>query len=98
MQNGSSCIKDSNELKSKIKNIDIPNDALLVTTDVVGLYPSIPHEADLSDSEALDKRTRKEIPTENFIKMEEFVLKNNFFEFDVFFVCLLFNVIILIVV
>ena len=32
--------------------------------------------------EALGKRTRKEIPTENLIKMAEFVLKNNFFEFD----------------
>ena len=41
MQNGASYIKDSNDVKSKI---DIPNDALLVTADVVGLYPSIPHE------------------------------------------------------
>ena len=53
MQNGGSYIKDSNDLKSKIESIDIPNDALLVTTDVVGLYPSIPHEAGLSDSEKL---------------------------------------------
>ena len=30
----------------------------------------------------MDKRTRKEIPTENHMKMAEFVLKNNFFEFD----------------
>ena len=36
MQNGGSYIKDSNDFKSKIKNIDIPNDALLVTADVVG--------------------------------------------------------------
>ena len=83
MQNGASYIKDSNNFKSKIKNIDIPNDALLVTADVVGLYPSIPHEADLSAlREALDNRNRKEIPTENLIKMAELVLKNNFFEFD----------------
>ena len=75
--------KDSNGFKSKINNIDIPNDALLVTADVVGLYPSIPHEAGLSAlREALCKRTRKEIPTENLIKMAELVLKNNFFEFD----------------
>ena len=79
MQNGGSYIKDSNDLKSKIKNINIPNDALLVNADVVGLYPGIPHEAGLSTlREALDKRTRKEIPTENLIKMAEFVLKNNF--------------------
>ena len=80
MQKGASYIKDSNDFKSKI---DIPNDTLLVTADVVALYSGIPHEAGLSAlSEALDKRTRKEIPTENIIKMAEFVLKNNFFEFD----------------
>ena len=48
MQSGASCIKESNDFKSKIKNIDITNDALLVTADVVGLYPSIPHEVGLS--------------------------------------------------
>ena len=82
-QNGASCVKDSNDFKSKIKNIDSPNDALQLTADVVGLYPSITHEADLSALRvALDQRTRKEIPTENLIKMAKLVLKNNFFEFD----------------
>ena len=74
MQNGASYIKDSNDFKSKIKNIDIPNDALLVTADVVGLYHSIPHEAGLNALRvALDKRTCKEIPIENLIKMAEFI-------------------------
>ena len=60
MQNGGSYIKDSKDFKRKIKNIDIPNDALLVTADVVGLNPSIPHETGLSAlREALDKRTCK---------------------------------------
>ena len=83
MQNGASNIKDSNYFKSKIININIPNDALLVTADVVGLCPGISHKAGLSAlREALDKITHQEIPTENLIKMAEFVLKNNFFEFD----------------
>ena len=56
MQNGALYSKDSNDFKSKIKNINIPNDALLVPADVVGLYPGIPHEAGLSGlSENLDK-------------------------------------------
>ena len=77
MQSGVSYIKDSNDFKSKIKIIDIPNDALLVTADVVGLYPSIPHEVGLSAlRESFDKRTRKELATENPIKIAEFVLKN----------------------
>ena len=58
IQNETSGIKVSNDFKSKIKNIDIPNNALLGNADVVGLYPSIPHEAGLSVlKEALDKRT-----------------------------------------
>ena len=56
---------------------------MLVTADVVGLYPSIPHEAGLSAlKKALESRSVKKIPTENLIKMAEFVLKNNLFEFN----------------
>ena len=41
------------------------------------------HEADSSAlREASDKRTHKKIPTRNLIKMAEFVLINNFLEFD----------------
>ena len=79
MQNGASYAKHSDDFKSKIKKINIPNDALLVTADVVGLYRSIPHEAGLSAlREALDKRTRKEIPTENLsnrTKRENFCIR-----------------------
>ena len=32
---------------NKVKNIDIPSDALLVTADIIGLDPSIPHEVGL---------------------------------------------------
>ena len=79
MQKGGSYIQDSNDFKSKFKNINISNDALLVNAYVVGLYPSIPHEANLiALREALDKKTHKEIPTENLIKMAEFVLKTTF--------------------
>ena len=71
MQNGASYIKDSNDFKSKIKNINVPNDALVVTADVVGLWPSIPHEAVLSAlREALDKRTSKRISADNLIKWQ----------------------------
>ena len=83
MQNGASYIKDSNDFKDNTKNIDIPNDAPLVTADFVELYASIPHEAGLSPlREALDKRNRREIPTKNLVKRAEFILKKNFFEFD----------------
>ena len=61
----------------------IAQDALLVTTDVVGLYPSIPHEVGLKTlKETLDKRENRNIATNDLIKMAEFVLKNNYFDFN----------------
>ena len=85
MQKGKWYIRDSGHFLEKIKNINtLPENAiLLVTADVVGLYPSIPHQAGLSAlKEALENRSVKKIPTENLIKMAEFVLKNNLFEFN----------------
>ena len=83
MQESWSYIKDSNDFIKKAKSLkNIPQDALLVTADVVGLYPSIPDEAGLKSlKEALDKRENRNIATNNLIKIAEFVLKNNYFEF-----------------
>ena len=61
----------------------IPKGAILVTADVVGLYPSIPHDGGLEIlRKQYDKLKDKMVPTENIIKMADFVLKNNLFEFD----------------
>ena len=63
MENGASYTNDSNDFMNKVKNIwniDIPNDALLVTADVVGLYHSITHKIDLKAlRNALKKRNYK---------------------------------------
>ena len=58
MQEGWSYIKDSGDFIKKLKNIDhIPQDAIMVTADVVSLYPSIPHDAGLKAlRKALDNR------------------------------------------
>ena len=57
--------------------------AILVTADVVGLYPSIPHNEGLEVlKKQLDNFYEKSIPTEDLVKMAEFVLKNNCFEFN----------------
>ena len=51
--------------------------------DVVGLYSNIPNQAGLKAlKEAFEKRDIKKIPTEDIVKMEEFVLNNNIFEFN----------------
>ena len=84
MQNGCSYIRDSNDFISKIKNLtNIPSNSTLVTADAVGLYPSNPDESGLNAiKEALENRTRKSVPTSEILKMLEFVLQNNHFEFN----------------
>ena len=48
MREGWSYIKDSGGFIRKLKNIDhIPQDAIVITADVIGLYPSIPYDAGL---------------------------------------------------
>ena len=64
-------IKDSGDFKTQNLSL-MPENVILVTVDVVGLYPSIPHETGLkSPSEVLDKR-----------EQTDFVLKNNYFKFN----------------
>ena len=49
MQREKSYIKDSGDSINKIKSLqNIPERAILVTADIVGLYPSIPHKAGLN--------------------------------------------------
>ena len=48
MHRGNSYIKDSGDFINKIKDLqNIPEGAIVVTEDVVGLYPNTPHEAGL---------------------------------------------------
>ena len=67
-----------------IKQIgNLPENSILVTTDVVGLYPSIPHEFGLKAlEEALETRESKQISADDLIKLAKFVLQNNYFEFN----------------
>ena len=84
MQDDWSYIKDTGDFLKKIKCLGkILEGAILVTTDVVGLYPNIPHDFGL---QSLRKRLNKtgicKLPTEEIISMAEFVLKNNYLEFN----------------
>ena len=84
IQESWSYIKDSGDFLKKVKHLGpIPDGAILVTVNVVGLYPSIPHKAGLETlRRRLNKRESFEIPTEDIVQMAEFVLTNNFFEFN----------------
>ena len=45
MKQGESYINDTGDLLEKLKRVEeIPKRAILFTADMVGLYPSIPHD------------------------------------------------------
>ena len=49
MQRGKFYIKDSSDFIKKFGNLqNVPEDGILVMEDVVGAYPSIPHEVGLN--------------------------------------------------
>ena len=79
-----SYIQDTNDFLKKIANLPpLPDDLILCTIDVVGLYPNIPHEEGLiAIRKALDTRKDKTISTDSLIELAECVLKNNIFEHD----------------
>ena len=83
-QNVKSYIKDTNDFLCKLNKIGkLPDNAIMVTVDVVGLYPSIPHDEGLKAMRvALDKRAKKDVSTDSLCELAEIVLKNNIFEFD----------------
>ena len=81
MQERQSYIKDTEDFLKKVQNMGkIPQNSILVTADVVGLYPSMLHNAGLNAfKDALDCRQNKKIPTDMFVKIAEFVLANIYF-------------------
>ena len=84
MQSSKSYIKDTSDFSRKLKELgEVLENAILVTADVVGLYPGIPHSDGLEAlSVKLEERVDKSIATEDLLQMAKFVLKNNFFEFN----------------
>ena len=84
MKGGSYYVKHAQDFLDKPKHQgNVPSNAILVKADVVGPYPSIPHEAGLKHVyEKLEERVEKKIPSSDLVNMTEFVLKNNYLEFD----------------
>ena len=69
MKRGKSYIKDTNFLLEKLKELGkVTPNAILVTADVVRLYPSIPHDAGLKAlHEKLEERNDKSLPTADLV-------------------------------
>ena len=73
MQSGWSYIQDSRDFIDKMKRIGkVPEGSFLVTADVVGLYPSIPHkEGILALKSKLEEQISSKIPTNDLVKLAE---------------------------
>ena len=78
-----SYIKDTNDFLKKLRSLpNLPDDIILCTADVVGLYPNIPHEEGLSAlRKRLDLRQEKDVTTSTLVELAEVVIKNNIFTF-----------------
>ena len=77
-----SFVKDTNDFLKKLSSLPkLPEDVFLCTVDVVGLYPSIPHEDGLNAiRSALNSREDKQVSTESLLELAKVVLENNVFE------------------
>ena len=76
--------KDTNDFLAKLKDMErFPDGAILVTIDMVGVHPNIPHDEGLEAlRRTLNKRSNPVIPTNHIVDLAELVLKNNNLEFD----------------
>ena len=70
-------MKDTNDFLRKFLNLlKLPDDLILCTADLVGLYPNIPNEEGLILlNKAFDKRRNKIVSTDSLIELAEFVSK-----------------------
>ena len=73
MKEGKSYIKDAADFLDKLKELgEIPEGAYLVTADMVGLCPSIPHTEGLKVlRKQYGKFLDKKVPIEHIIKMAD---------------------------
>ena len=78
-----SSIKDTNSFLKKLYSLGtLPDDIVLCTVDIVGLYSNIPHGKGLSAlRERTDLRQGKDVNTSAQEELAEVVLKNNIFAF-----------------
>ena len=76
-----SFIKDTNDFLKKLNELrDLPDEFILCTIDVVGLYSNIPHKEELETiRKALNKREDQTISTDSLILLAECVLKKQCF-------------------
>ena len=83
-------VKDNSDFLCKLEQLGvIPDNAILCSMDVVGLYHHIPHEEGLRGlKEVLEKYKdrvnfgEKHVPNHDLVDLARLILENNYFEFD----------------
>ena len=74
-----SYIKDTNDFFKKLRDLpDLPEESMICTMDVVGLYPSITEGLRFLRN-VLEKRSNKNVSTDTLIEVAELALQNNYF-------------------
>ena len=78
-----SYVKDTNDFLSKLREIRVTPESLLVTLDVTSLYTNIPHKDGVDACrEALNTRGVLDPPTDDLINLINLVLERNNFAFN----------------
>lgn len=78
-----SYLKDTYDFISKVKNIQIPNQALLFTIDIDSLYTNIETQAGMEAvKKCMEKYTDSKRPDKYVLKLLDINLNKNDFEFD----------------
>ena len=82
-----SYIQDTPDFLRQIEKLNakgkLPESAMLVSLDVIGLYTNIPQEEGTNCAEkVLNKRENMKVPSEYIISMLKLILKNNIFSFS----------------
>ena len=75
-------LEDTRDFLCRLNDLpEIPENAILVTFDVVGLYPNIPHEEGIEIIKTfLNERDNKPVKTESLRDLAKLILKENYFE------------------
>ena len=75
-------LEHSSDFSSWLNQLcDIPNNTILVTFDVLGLYPHIPHNKGLETMKRYgDKREDQSVFSDSLYKLAKIILKHNYFE------------------
>ena len=75
-------LEDTRDFVNRIQDLsDLPESSILVSFDVVGLYPHIPHEESIKTiAEYLETREDKTVSTKSLCDLASIVLKENYFE------------------